>query len=37
MQTANVFNTQINHLSKLVEFHISSDMHPNPLKFRILG
>ena len=29
---SNVFNTQINHLSKLVEFNISSNMHPNPIK-----
>ena len=32
MQISNVFNTQINHLLKLVEFNISSDMHPNPIK-----
>ena len=31
-QISNVFNTQINHLSKFVEFNISSDMHPNPIK-----
>ena len=33
MQISNVFSTQINHLSKLVEFKISSDMHPNTIKF----
>ena len=32
LQISNVFNTQISHLSKLVEFNISSDMHPNPIK-----
>ena len=32
LQISNVFNSQINHLSKLVEFKISSDMHPNPIK-----
>ena len=37
LQISNVFNTQINHLSKLVEFNISSDMHSNPLKFHIPG
>ena len=29
---SDVFNSQINHLLKLVEFKISSDMHPNPIK-----
>ena len=31
MQISNVFDIQINHLSKLVEFNISN-MHPNPIK-----
>ena len=32
LQISNVFNTQINHLSKLIKFNISLDMHPNPIK-----
>ena len=32
MQITNIFNSQINHLSKLFEFNISSDMHPNHIK-----
>ena len=32
LQISNVFITQINHLSKPVEFNISTDMHPNPIK-----
>ena len=31
-QISNVFIAQINHLRKLVEFNISSNMHPNPIK-----
>ena len=33
LQKSNVFKTQTNHLSKFVKFDISSDMHPNPIKF----